>query len=707
MAASICTKAGEGAVQALHHARAAFEARIWPDAVRHYHAYLQHEPGDLPATIMLGHALKEAGRIQDAILAYAAARALPDGMLQLGHIAKNNGKIMLGLQCFEALLRDPDWAEEAAAEYTALSLYHMRPKPDGERQAARTKAALESGAPIIPQGPEQPLMLDLPAVAHPLCITLEAAGGPPAVHLDQGRGWLPRDEWRPLRTQGPARLVVMDPLVTRRIRIAAAPGLRLHLAHATPQISILPARPGMAMPQESQEYRRVLEDARPGFSLRHQGRAPLAAIAIRRTGEALPPQGDWVVTLAEGHRLHPDAVALFSDAIAQAPDAEAFYTDEALHDDQGAETGLLCKPAINPVLLRELDYIGQAVLHRREVAALPLSALPPAGIYHIPFPAFSRHEADAPATLPAPAMPAVDPGLEVTVVIPSRDQSSMLERCLEGLLHGTAHRALRIMVVDNGTTEPAALRLLRRHAATGAISHIAAPGPFNFARLVNLGALGAKGPVLLLNNDIEVIEPGWLTEMLACLALPGTGVVGARLLYPDRSLQHAGVMIGLNGACRHWYAGASAEAGGIQGRLRHRQNLSAVTGACMLAAQPCWAALGGFDARHFAVAYNDVDFCLRAGAGGFATVWTPHATLIHHESASRSPDDAPGEWPRHRAELAAFQARWNSLSVEDPAFSPWFSRHEGEPVARRWPTGMQPRGGGAVTRQDTQSSAKE
>jgi len=683
----------------LDRARAAFEARIWPDAVEHYRQHWLSHPGDLAATIMLGHALREAGSIQDAILAYAAARALPDGVLQLGHAAKNNGKIMLGLQCFQALLGHPDWAEEALREYTALSLYHLLPEAAGERRAARARAALHSGAPIIPQTHEQPLVLDLPAIAHPLCITLEAAGQAPAVHLDKGRGWLPRDQWRPASAQGPARLVVMDPLVTRRIRVAAAPGLRLHLAHATPQSSFLPARFGMAMPQESQEYQRVLEDARPGFSLRHHGRAPRAAIAIRRPGEALPPEGDWVVTLAEGHGLHPDAAALFSDAIAQAPDALAFYTDEALRDDQGAETGLLCKPAINPVLLRELDYIGQAVLRRREVAELPLSALPPAGIYHIPFPAFSRPEADAPAALPAPAMPAVDLGIEVTVIIPSRDQSAMLERCLDGLLHGTAHRALRIVVVDNGTTEPAALRLLRRHAASGAISHVAAPGPFNFSRLVNLGALGARGPVLLLNNDIEVIEPGWLTEMLACLALPGTGVVGARLLYPDRSIQHAGVIIGLNGACRHWYVGASAKALGIQGRLQHRQNFSAVTGACMLVSQPCWAALGGFDTGHFAVAYNDIDFCLRAGERGFATVWTPHATLIHHESASRSPDDAPGELPRYRAELAAFQARWNSLAIEDPAFSPWFSRHEGEPVARRWPAGMHARSGGGVARQ--------
>ena len=679
---------------ALDLARAAFEARIWPDAVGFYCEHLLRHPGDLQATIMLGHALREAGAIQDAILAYASARGLPDGVLQLGHVAKNNGKIMLGLQCFEALLGQPDWAEEALREYTALSLYHLLPEAAGERRAGPALAALHSGAPIIPKSHEQPLMLDLPAIAHPLCITLEAAGGAPAVHLDEGRGWLPRDEWRPVSsTQGPARLVVMDPLVTRRLRVAAAPGLRLHLAHATPQVSFLPGRFGMAMPQESQEYRRVVEDARPGFSLRHHGRAPAAAIAIRRLGEALPPEGDWVVTLAEGHFLHPDAAALFSDAIAQAPEAQAFYTDEALRDDQGAETGLLCKPAINPVLLRELDYIGQALLRRREVAEWPLSALPPAALYHIPFPAFSRREADAPAALPAPAMPAVDPGLEVTVVIPSRDQSAMLERCLEGLLHGTAHRALRIVVVDNGTTEPAALRLLRRHAASGAISHIAAPGPFNFSRLVNLGALGARGPVLLLNNDIEVIEPGWLTEMLACLALPGTGVVGARLLYPDRSIQHAGVIIGANGACRHWYAGASADAPGIQGRLQHRQNFSAVTGACMLVAQPCWAALGGFDARHFAVAFNDIDFCLRAGVQGFATVWTPHATLIHHESASRSADDAAGELPRYRRELTAFQARWNSLSIEDPAFSPWFSRHEGEPVARRWPAGMQARSG--------------
>lgn len=689
-AAPLYRRMSDDSAPPLDRARAAFAARAWLAAAWQYRLHLTDNADDLHATIMLGHALREAGAIQDAILAYAAARGLSEGTLQLGHVAKNNGKILLGMACFEALLDDPHWAEEARREYTALSLYHMLPEPPGERRPARAEAALRSGEAITPGPEEQPLVLDLPAIAHPLSITLEAEGQAPPVHLDEGRGWFQRNEWHPVHPHGPCRLVVIDPLAIRRIRIGVAPGLRIHLAHATPQTSFLPARFGMAMPLEASDYRQLRENARPGFALRHQGQAPPAAIAIRRPGETVP-EADWVITLPEGHILHPDALALFSDAIAAAPEAQAFYTDEALRDANGAETTMLCKPAINPVLLRELDYIGQAVLRRRAVADQPLATLPPRAIRHIAFPAFSRPEADAPPPLPSPAMPAVDPDMPVTIIIPSRDQSAMLERCLDGLLHGTAHHALRIVVVDNGTTEPAALRLLRRHAAAGAITHLLAPGPFNFSRLVNLGALGAPGPVLLLNNDIEVIEPDWLTEMLACLALPGTGVVGARLLYPDRTIQHAGVIIGPNGTCRHWYAGSPGDTPGLQGRLRHRQNFSAVTGACMLVSAACWAALGGFDATHFAVAYNDVDFCLRGGEQGFATVWTPHATLIHHESASRSPDDAPAELPRHRRELAHFQSRWNSLYRDDPAFSPWFSRHAAEPLATRWPANFHPR----------------
>ncbi len=205
--------------------------------------------------------------------------------------------------------------------------------------------------------------------------------------------------------------------------------------------------------------------------------------------------------------------------------------------------------------------------------------------------------------------------------------------------------------------------------------------PFNFSRQVNRGMALANGEaILLLNNDIEVIEPDWLAEMVECLAFPDVGIVGARLLYPGGDIQHAGVVVGLGGLAGHWYVNRPADFPGPMGRLAVRSTASAVTGACMLITRACLDAVGPFDEADFAVAYNDVDFCLRARAAGFRALYTPFATLIHNESATRGPDDRGPNWARFLRDQAALIERHGTQDYLDPVLSPWSDRNRSEPT---------------------------
>jgi GT2 family glycosyltransferase len=187
--------------------------------------------------------------------------------------------------------------------------------------------------------------------------------------------------------------------------------------------------------------------------------------------------------------------------------------------------------------------------------------------------------------------------------------------------------------------------------------------------------------VLLLNNDIEVMDSDWLREMVTCLNYPSAGIVGARLLYPDGRLQHVGVIVGLGGAAGHWFCGQPASQPGPMGRLMVRQTLSAVTGACMLISKDCRVATGDFDEKRFAIAYNDIDYCLRAGERGFRTVWTPFATLIHNESASRGSDETAASNSRFLREQEALSAKYGLESYVDRAFNPWYGARSSKPGA--------------------------
>lgn len=413
-----------------------------------------------------------------------------------------------------------------------------------------------------------------------------------------------------------------------------------------------------------------------------------------------------------------DAVAMIRAAFAAHPGCALLYTDEERLDETGTPVDGLFKPAFNRHLLRSLDYVGAlrvfsparlaeiggARAHFGAAWAYDLllratEPLDPARILHLPRVAFSRPPemgdgtfaphvvADAAAALKAatgvaeveatagrlqPVYPLPEDAPLVSFVIPTRDRADLLGLALRSMIALTRYRNFEIVVVDNGSVEPATFALFEEiKAAWPRTVIVRDDGGFNYPRICNLGVEAASGSLIsLLNNDIEVVEPGWLDEMVALAALPGTGVVGAKLLFPDRSIQHAGVICGLFDYAAHWFAHADQDEPGYQGRLHSRQNLSAVTAACLLISRACWETIGPLDAERFAEDCNDIDLCLRAVAAGYELVWTPFACLIHHESASRGKRRSKAHRERLKAQRRRFVERWRSESLIDPHYNP-------------------------------------
>ncbi|MFO0964566.1 MAG: glycosyltransferase family 2 protein [Gemmataceae bacterium] len=222
----------------------------------------------------------------------------------------------------------------------------------------------------------------------------------------------------------------------------------------------------------------------------------------------------------------------------------------------------------------------------------------------------------------------------VSIVIPFRDQEGLLQNLLRSL-RLTSYRRFELILVDNGSSCPRVGRLLKALPKRRRARVVRIPGAFNFARLCNAGAQRARGDFLLfLNNDTEVIEPGWLGEMLRVAAHPEVGVVGATLLYPDRTIQHAGIFPQTDGTWSHVYRHCRADDPGNGGELRRIRVVPAVTGACFLIARRLFESVGGFD-ESLPLTGNDVELCLRVGRLGYRTAITPEARLLHFESLSR------------------------------------------------------------------------
>jgi ADP-heptose:LPS heptosyltransferase/GT2 family glycosyltransferase len=468
-----------------------------------------------------------------------------------------------------------------------------------------------------------------------------------------------------------------------------------------------------------QRLRRTLDSLRrqsySKWRLCRAGRGGKRAAAGARTGAGdRPAAGDercFVWSVAPGDELGCDALLEFALASARNPEADFLYCDERRMSPVDGRVDAFFKPGWSPDLLLSTHYLGRAWcvderLMRR--AGVDLSRRRRAGDYdralrlteaarriqHVPL---LLHESDGAITdTAAQERRALADALRrrriggavrsaklaghhrlqrtlkraherVSIIIPTCAADGLVTTCIESLRTLTAYRDYEVVVIENVPAgRDASKRWLREHAD----SVIHAAGPFNWSRYNNQAAAATRGKYLLfLNDDVEVIEPGWLDALLEHAQRTEVGVVGAKLLYPDRSVQHAGVMLDRLGRGRHAFRHAGDDDPGYFGLAATQRNVISVTGACLMTRRETFERLGRFDADH-AVINNDLDYCLRAWSDGLLNVYTPHARLVHHELASRS------GIPEHY-DAAKFAKRWSrAIAAGDPYFNPNLARDD-------------------------------
>lgn len=264
----------------------------------------------------------------------------------------------------------------------------------------------------------------------------------------------------------------------------------------------------------------------------------------------------------------------------------------------------------------------------------------------------------------------------VSVLIPSKDHREDLDRCLHSLYRNAGYDNFEVLVIENNSTDPETFAYYKtlpgRYPNCRVVTY---EGPFNFSAVNNFGARFAKGEhLLLLNNDIEILSSDFLRELLSYSQRPDVGAVGAKLYYPDDTIQHAGVIMGINGSAGHSHKSYPRAAVGDLYRLVTTQNYMAVTGACLMTRAALYREQGGLDETSFAVAYNDVDYCLKLWQKGLLNVYTPRAEAYHYESKSRGLDTTPENAARYEREKAAFYAKYRQyIDHYDPYYNPHFN----------------------------------
>ena len=265
---------------------------------------------------------------------------------------------------------------------------------------------------------------------------------------------------------------------------------------------------------------------------------------------------------------------------------------------------------------------------------------------------------------------------KVSILIPNKDHTGDLEKCLHSIWTKTSWENFEVIVIENNSTDPATFAyyetLPSRFADCRVVYY---KGAFNFSAINNFGATFAEGEhLLLLNNDIEVLSFDFLRELLSYSQRPDVGAVGAKLYYPDDTIQHAGVLMGINGSAGHSHKSYPRTAVGDMYRLVTTQNYMAVTGACLMTKASLYRAFGGLDEEKFAVAYNDVDYCLKLWQKGLLNVYTPRAEAYHYESKSRGLDTLSENAKRYEREKANFYAKYQQyIDNYDPYYNPHFN----------------------------------
>jgi GT2 family glycosyltransferase len=267
--------------------------------------------------------------------------------------------------------------------------------------------------------------------------------------------------------------------------------------------------------------------------------------------------------------------------------------------------------------------------------------------------------------------PVPQPEPLVSLLIPTRDRRDLVEVAVRSILNKTTYNNYEILILDNGSVEFETLEFFNSVQKEDIrVRVIRYDHPFNYSAINNFGVGHAKGDLIgLINNDVEVISPDWLSEMVSHAVRPEIGCVGAKLYYSNDTIQHGGVILGIGGVANHSHKNAHRNFPGYFSRLISTQNYSAVTAACLITRRDIYEKVGGLDEQNLKVAFNDVDFCIKVREAGYRNLWTPYAELYHHESVSRGAEDTPEKQTRAKAEVNFMKEKWGKLLLSDPYYN--------------------------------------
>lgn len=439
-------------------------------------------------------------------------------------------------------------------------------------------------------------------------------------------------------------------------------------------------------------------------------------------------RGEFIALMDHDDLLHETALYEVAVEINAHPDVDAIYSDEDRIDDNSERSKAYFKTDFNPELFLSQNMISHLGVYRRslidkiggmrvgfegsqdyDLALRAWGATSNDRIRHIPAILYHwRHSASAPSFSEAQLEKCVEsarraiqefldnegegaiviaapdigsfsrivrripePQPLVSVIVPTKDRADLLSVCANGILNQTNYQNLELLIVDHESKEHKTLALFKKLQRDPRVRILPYEGAFNYSAMNNMAAAEAKGSILaLVNNDIEVIAPDWLKEMISHAVRPEVGAVGAKLLYPDSRVQHAGVIVGLGGVAGHafhlldkWHPGYFFQA--VLARA-----ILAVTGACLVMRKAVFFEVNGLNSDDLTVAFNDVDLCLKIHVKGYRNVWTPFAQLVHHESLSRGAEDTPAKKARFKLECDYMKAQWKSLLENDPFYNP-------------------------------------
>jgi GT2 family glycosyltransferase len=475
----------------------------------------------------------------------------------------------------------------------------------------------------------------------------------------------------------------------------------------------------------SPEISQMLSDAaRSNSQIKLRFREQRGGTAVTSNDALGLASSPFVARLDQGDVLAPFSVEAVASFLGQKANTKLLYSDEDKIDQNGNRVLPFLKPEFSPELLNSFNYFGHLTAYRSDsirgiggwqgdfdssgdydLNLRFIDVIDESEVGHVPMILYHKRAASEPPALvgwhdieagqhalrqhlarrlikarvdivAANAMYRVRyelpcPQPKVSIIIPFRDKAALLRRCVSSIQEKTTYTNYEIVLVDNGSVEESTLELLNNYKDNAVIHILHQRGIFNYSALNNVAAAYSRADYLcLMNNDVVVITPNWLEDMVGYASQPGVGCVGAKLYYANGTIQHAGIVLGLGGVSGHVFLNRARDDPGYFGRLLVASNYSAVTGACLLVRRSIYMEVGGLDDMELSVGFNDIDFCIKVKSAGYRNVMTPFAELVHYESSSRGRDDTREKTLRLRREVEVMKERHGTLLESDPYYSP-------------------------------------